>query len=282
MKEFKNKTAVITGAASGIGYGIAKKCVQEGMKVVLADIEVKALKKVERELNREGASVLSVLTDVSKVSEVEMLAKKTIDFFGAVHLLFNNAGVGFAKYAWNYTIKDWKWQIGVNLFGVINGIRIFVPIMLEQDSEGLIVNSASIEGLISGINIGGAAYGVSKHAIISLSEILRAELELKKTKLKVFVLCPGPVESKLFLSVRNRQEEFQNDPINIIQDSRFEDSIKVLGDKMKKVSSISPEVAGNLIFQAIRDNKFYILTHTQQVFKDMVKERMREILESFD
>ncbi|MFX1394769.1 MAG: SDR family NAD(P)-dependent oxidoreductase, partial [Promethearchaeota archaeon] len=250
--------------------------------VVLADIEVKALKKVERKLNREGASVLSVLTDVSKVSEVEMLAKKTIDFFGAVHVLFNNAGVAFAKYAWNYTIKDWKWQIGVNLFGVINGIRIFVPIMLEQDSEGLIVNSASIEGLISGINIGGAAYGVSKHAIISLSEILRAELELKKTKLKVFVLCPGPVESKLFLSERNRQEEFNNDPINIIQDSRFEDSIKLLGDKMKKVATISPEVAGGIIFQAIRDNKFYILTHTEQVFRDMVTERMKEILNAFD
>ncbi|MCB0135864.1 MAG: SDR family NAD(P)-dependent oxidoreductase, partial [Caldilineaceae bacterium] len=139
MQEFRNKVAVVTGAASGIGRGIAERCAQEGMNVVLADIEEPALQEATESMRRSGATVLSVRTDVSKAGDVEELARKTLDAFGAVHLLFNNAGVGAGGSVWESTLADWQWVMGVNLWGVIHGIRTFVPIMLAQDTECHIV-----------------------------------------------------------------------------------------------------------------------------------------------
>jgi NADP-dependent 3-hydroxy acid dehydrogenase YdfG len=149
MKEFKDKVAVITGAASGIGRAIAFRCAQEGMKVVLTDIEEKALTQTETEMKALGAAVLAVLTDVSKASDLEALAQKTLDAFGAVHLLCNNAGVDAGTSIWESSLADWQWVMGVNLWGVIHGVRVFVPIMLEQDTDSHIVNTASISGLVS-------------------------------------------------------------------------------------------------------------------------------------
>jgi len=183
MKEFKDRTAVITGAASGIGRAIAEQCARESMKVVLADIEEEALSQAEKEMKAAGASVLAVVTDVSKASDVEALAQKTLDAFGAVHLLCNNAGVGVGGCVWECTIEDWKWVLGVNLWGVINGVRVFVPIMLEQDTECHIVNTASGLGLISSPYPG--IYKVTKHAIITLSETLYHEMALRGTNIKV-------------------------------------------------------------------------------------------------
>ena len=174
MREFKDKVAVITGAASGLGRAMADRCVQEGMKVVLADVEVEELAKTEASMKASGATVLALRTDVSQASDMEALAQKTLEAFGAVHLLCNNAGVGTDAAIWKSTIADWEWVIGVNLWGVIHGVRIFVPIMLKQDTESHIVNTASMAGLISGPGLG--AYKVTKHAVVALSETLYHEL----------------------------------------------------------------------------------------------------------
>ncbi len=150
MKEFKGKVAVVTGAASGIGRAIAERLAAEGMTLVLADIEEQALAKTEGELKAKGTTTLAVPTDVSKAGDVEALARKTIDAFGAVHIVCNNAGVGPpGGPLWERTVADWQWILGVNLWGVIHGIRTFIPIMREQDTEGHIVNTASLAGLVS-------------------------------------------------------------------------------------------------------------------------------------
>ena len=154
MKEFTDKVAVITGAASGIGRAIADKCAAEGMKVVLADINKKGLAIAEAELKESGATVLSVPTDVSKAKDIEALSQKTLEAFGEVNLLVNNAGVYTTGTLWENTISDWEWVLGVNLWGVINGVRTFVPIMLEQESESHIVNVSSMAGLAQNSDIG--------------------------------------------------------------------------------------------------------------------------------
>jgi NAD(P)-dependent dehydrogenase (short-subunit alcohol dehydrogenase family) len=165
MKEFQDKVAVVTGAGSGIGRAMAEKFASEGMKVVLADVQEDALAAVQSELRGRDARVIAVQTDVSKSDQVEALAQKTLDAFGAVHIVCNNAGVsGGGGPVWTATESDWQWVLGVNLWGVIHGIRVFVPIMLEQGTEGHIVNMASVLGLTSGP--GGAPYGVSKHGVV--------------------------------------------------------------------------------------------------------------------
>jgi len=294
MKNFDGKVAVITGSASGIGFGIAKKCVKENMKVVLADLNEDLLKKVEKKLRNEGADVISVVTDVSKTNDMEKLAKKTIKEYGAVHLLFLNAGVGNSKYTWNYTLEDWEWQINVNLFGVIHGIRIFTPIMLKQNFECRIINTASIEGLLFGSGPGGAIYGVTKHGIISLSETLKRELEIKEAKLKVSVLCPGWVQTEIGNSAPLRQKEYKNSPNNEIIDSKGEDFFKEYSSSLQglsvaspeKILELSPEItpqkAAEIVFQAIKDDKFYILTHKDQLLKSLVKQRLDGIMKEFD
>ena len=195
MKEFKGKVAVITGAASGIGRGIAERCVREGMKVVLADIDRVTLTTAETELKTAGGTVLGVRTDVSKRREVELLARQTLDAFGQVHVLFNNAGVAAGGTPWEATWNDWEWVIGVNLWGVIHGVKVFTPLMLSQNTECHIINTSSAAGLI----VGGASapYAVTKHAVVALSESLYLTLQQQNSLIKVSVLCPGLVRSKL-------------------------------------------------------------------------------------
>jgi len=210
MKAFQGKVAVVTGAASGIGRALAERCAQEGMKVVLADIEEPALMQTSRDLAAQGAQTLAVPTDVSQAGEVETLARKAFETYSAVHLLFNNAGVGGGKSAWESTLADWEWVLGVNLWGVIHGIHFFVPRMLEQRSEGHIVNTASMAGLTYGP--GQSIYKVSKHGVVSLSETLYYELALRGASLKVSVLCPGFVNTHVLDSQRNRPARLQNAP----------------------------------------------------------------------
>ena len=273
MKEFQGKVAVVTGAASGIGLGLATRCTQEGMKVVLADIEEQALMQAGQELKAAGAQVLAIRTDVSKAAEVEALAQKAFDTYGAVHLLFNNAGVGAGATVWESTLADWEWTLGVNLWGVVHGIRSFVPRMLKQDTEGHIVNTASMAGLTSGPGLG--IYKVAKHGIVTLSETLYHELALRGAKIKVSVLCPGFVNTRILDSARNRPAQLQNDPA---KESMSPNSGAVLQFMRQAVQAeMPPQQVADIVFQAIRDEKFYILTHPQ--WKEAIRVRMEDILQ---
>jgi len=273
MKEFSGKVAVVTGAASGIGRAIAKRCALEGMKVVLADIEEKALTETEDEMKAAGAGVLAVLTDVSKSGDIKMLAQETLGAFGSVHLLFNNAGVGGSfPNIWESTLSDWEWVLGVNLWGVIHGICTFIPIMLEQGNECHVVNTASITGLLSSPGMG--IYMVSKHGIVTISETLYHELAMKKAKIKVSVLCPGAVDTRILDSERNRPD-FHAKPLQ---------SAPVSGDNAlpqswfrKTQKEMPPQQVADHVFRAIRDEKFYILTHPE--FKPAIQLRMEDILQ---
>ncbi len=282
MKDFKDKVAVITGAASGIGLGLANRAVKEGMKVVLADINEKRLRRAERRLKRESADVLAVLTDASKASDIKNLAQKTLDSFGGhVHLLFNNAGVAIPRLTWEYSLKEWEFVLGVNLMGVIHGIRTFVPIMIEQDTECHIINTSSIEGILS-TGIGGATYGVSKHSVLFISERLALELAENGPKIKISVLCPGYVQTKIFTSAIRRLLDDQKEGDSTL---KFEDNVDIT-ERMKKFleesPGLTPDEVADIVFQAIINEKFYILTHTQQILKNAVKERFDSILKAFD
>jgi NAD(P)-dependent dehydrogenase (short-subunit alcohol dehydrogenase family) len=273
MKEFKGKVAVITGAASGIGRGIAEHCVQKEMKVVLADIEEAPLKETEQALQAKGTSVLAVRTDVSKASDIETLARKTLDTFGDVHLLFNNAGVQTRRTIWESTMADWEWVINVNLWGVIHGVRIFVPIMLQQQTECHIVNTASAVGLISGSGTG--TYRVTKHGVVSLSETLCLELQQRNALIGVSVLCPSFVRSRLNEADRNRPAELWN-PSGENPPTPEEQALERFFQEMNQ-SGITPEQCAELVFKAIQNNTFYILTHPE--LSTAIQRRMENILQ---
>jgi NADP-dependent 3-hydroxy acid dehydrogenase YdfG len=272
MKQFKDKVAVITGAASGIGRSIADRCVQEGMKLVLADIEKEALDQAAEEIKRTGAPVLPVLTDVSKLSDVEALAQKTLSTFGSVHLLINNAGVGAGTTIWESTINDWKWVVGVNLWGIIHGINVFVPIMLNQTTDSYIVNTASMAGLTS--YPGGGIYKVTKHAIVALSETLHLELSQREARVRVSVLCPGFVNTRLPDSGRNRPAELQNTPVT--KEPSPEEKIRLEAARKAFEEGMSPQEVANCLFNGLREEKFYIFTHPE--LKPMIRLRLDDIL----
>jgi NAD(P)-dependent dehydrogenase (short-subunit alcohol dehydrogenase family) len=275
MKNFKDRVAVITGAASGIGLGLAERCAREGMKVVLADIDADTLTKVEKRIKAMGASTMAVPTDVSQAAEVEVLASRTLDAFGEVHLLFNNAGVDTKFTVRESTLNDWQWVLGVNLWGVINGIHFFAPIMLRQGTECHIVNTASTAGLFT--DWCGSPYTVSKHAIVAISEILYRELKQGNHDVGVSVLCPGPTETMLMESERNRPLELQNKARkgSRASDPKIQAYIKKLTQMIKSV--ISPQQVADIVFSAIREKRFYILANAEFA-KPFVKARMEDIL----
>ncbi len=271
MKDLKGKVAVVTGAASGIGLETARLFTREGMKVVLSDVEEGPLFKVEKEMKADGAEVLSVVTDVSKSDDVEALAQKTLDAFGAVHVLFNNAGVsGVLTSIWETTLKDWEWILGVNLYGVVHGIRTFVPIMLKQDTPCHIVNTASLAGITAGPALG--AYKVSKHGVFSLSETLYHELTRQKSKIKVSVLCPWWTRTGMMESDRNRPATLLN------QEGKSDPGLERVEQILRHVIETGkpPEEVADIVLQAIREERFYIFTHEGSL--DHVKLRMEDIL----
>jgi NAD(P)-dependent dehydrogenase (short-subunit alcohol dehydrogenase family) len=269
---FREKVAVITGAASGIGRALAGRCAREGMRVVLADIEASALVQAETELKAAGAEVLAVLTDVSKADDVEALARKTLDAYGVVHLLCNNAGVGTGSTAWDSTINDWKWVIGVNLWGVLHGIRTFLPIMLAQDTEGYIVNTASIAGLIS--YAADAPYHATKHAVVALSEKLYYDLALRGAKVRVSVLCPGMVNTRIMDGARNRPPELQDDHPG--GEITLEMVAAYKAQRQAIAAGMPPDQVADCVFQAIVDDRFYILTHPE--LTPLIEARLTAIL----
>lgn len=267
------KVAVITGAASGIGRGLAERFAAESMKVVLADVEETALAELEADLKSKGADVLTVKTDVSNAAEVENLAVQTLDTFGAVHILCNNAGVVCSRPIWEHTVADWEWVLGVNLWGVIHGIRTFVPRMLAQGDACHIVNTASILGLIGGGGTG--IYKVSKHGVVVLSEALADELAQKGANIQVHVLCPGWVRTGILDSDRNRPDMLQN------REAQTPSRLQTIGDsgnaRAEMEAGMSPAEVAEHVYNAIQNGTFYIHTHPEH--KTAIRERMDRILE---
>jgi NAD(P)-dependent dehydrogenase (short-subunit alcohol dehydrogenase family) len=257
MKEFKDKVAVITGAASGIGRAIAEQCVSEGMKVVLADIEEASLAKTETELKAAGARVFGVRTDVSKRSDVELLSRRALDAFGPVHLLFNNAGVAAGGAPWEATWNDWEWVIGVNLWGVIHGVKVFTPLMLAQNTECHIVNTASIAGLIIGSI--SAPYGVTKHAVVALSESLYFSLQQRNSLVKVSVLCPALVRTNISNAERNRPAELRDESVTLTPERQA--GLAAFAAAIE--TSTPPVQVADVVFEAIKQEQFYILPHPE-------------------
>jgi NAD(P)-dependent dehydrogenase (short-subunit alcohol dehydrogenase family) len=273
MDSFQTRVAVVTGAASGIGLALARRCAAEGMRVVLADVEEAVLEHAHAELEAQDKSVLAVRTDVSNPENIESLARQTIERFGAVHLLFNNAGVGAGRAVWDCTAEDWEWVMGVNLWGVIHAVRIFVPIMLAQKEPGHIVNTASVAGLTSGAGMG--IYRMTKHAVVSLSETLYCELQQAKSAIGVSVLCPGFVNTRIMDSRRNRPgrlaESSESMPLTSLQEERrawFRECIQ---------QGMSPTEVADHVFKAIRSGTFYVVPDAE--FDDWIRDRLTAIVE---
>ncbi|MFX0081236.1 MAG: SDR family NAD(P)-dependent oxidoreductase [Candidatus Hodarchaeota archaeon] len=285
MKDFKDKIAVITGAASGIGLGIARRASKEGMKIVIADIEKDALNQTEEELKSSGTDVISVLIDVSKAEDIEKLAQETIDTFGEVHLLCNNAGVAAPGLLWECILSDWKWVISVNLWGVIHGIRTFIPIMLQQDNECHIVNTSSMAGIMSGDAVNGI-YGITKQGVVSLSESLRSSFAQMGAKIGVSVLCPGVVNTRITNSERNRPAEFCGPDYmpcfdRIIKNHPDLEQAVRAAPKIWEAGT-SPDQSGDVVFEAIKNDIFYIFTETGLNWKAGMKNRFNEIWEDYN
>lgn len=271
MKDFKGKVAVITGGASGLGRAMAERFAREGMSIVLADVEPNALAKAEAEMKAAGARVIGVRTDVSKAADVEALAQKTLAAFGGVHVLANNAGVAEGGNVWDNTVADWEWVLGVNLWGVVHGVRVFAPIMLKQGSEGHIINTASVAGLISPPGMG--IYCVSKHAVVTLSECLHHDLAQKTDKVRCSVLCPAYVPTGIADSGRNRPAGLKDTRQKSAEDLALDANLK----KAVQSGKLSAADVAQKVYEAVRDERFYILTHPK--IKASIQWRMEDILQ---
>jgi NAD(P)-dependent dehydrogenase (short-subunit alcohol dehydrogenase family) len=267
MRELQGKVAVVTGGASGIGRAVAEAAAAAGMKVVLADIEETALKEADAALGASGAEVLSVVTDVSVGSSVEELRDKALERFGAVHLVHNNAGVAVGGPLWTVSEPDWTWVLGVNLWGVIHGIRTFVPVLLEQ-GEGHVVNTASLAGLTSPGMLG--PYNVTKHSVVTMSETLYRDLAAVGSGVGVSVLCPGFVRTGIAESDRNRPDWAPAEP-------------RPLGEELQEAvrglvaAGIEPADVAAQVIDAVRNDRFYIITHADTMA--MVETRLKDILD---
>ncbi len=264
MDAFAGKVAVVTGAASGIGLGLALRCAEEGMKVVLADVEAAPLAEAEAAIRAKGAEVMAVRMDVSKDAEVRRLADSVFASWGTVHLLFNNAGVSGSFGAdgiWNIPKEDWDWVLGVNLQGVVNGIRHFVPRMLEKGEAGHVINTASVGGLVTAT---GGPYTVSKHGVVALSELLYKDLKTRSAKVSASVLCPGWVDTKILDSARNRPEELTPNALaQPVVTPRIEMMRKVVREWVK--NGMQPADLAGLAFEAIRKDTFYVVPIDEKI-----------------
>ncbi len=269
MTELKGKTAAVTGAASGLGRAMALAFAGEGMDLALADVEEKDLLSVQKEIEAKGVRAFSMRVDVSKQSEVDAFAANTGTHFGHIHLVCNNAGVSPLGAAWENSLADWQWILGVNLWGVIHGVRAFVPRLIEQN-EGHVVNTASVAGLIS--PPGSGAYNVTKHAVVALSETLHHDLRSRGSGVGVSVLCPAYVPTRITESERNRPKEFKAS-----QKSAETLAREAMLKKAVASGRLSADDVAQAVVAAVKQNRFYILTHPR--IKGAIRARMEDILE---
>ncbi len=276
MKNFEGKVAVITGGASGLGREFASTAAALGMKLVLADVQQDALDQARAELEAGGASVLAMLCDVRRGDQVQALADATMERYGAVHLLFNNAGVGSAGLIWENSVADWEWVLGVNVWGVIHGVRIFTKLMLESAArepgyEGHIVNTASMAGLLNAPTMG--VYNVSKHAVVSLSETLYHDLQLVEAPIGASVLCPYFVPTGISQSHRNRPDDVRM----MDAPTASQRAAQAMTQKAVESGKVSAADVARMTFDAIRDGQFYIYSHPGALAG--VAERMEDIVQ---
>lgn len=255
MKDFAGKVAVITGAASGFGREFARIGAQLGMKLAVADIQADALAATVDELRAQGAQAFGEAVDVSRSADVERLAQRTLDAYGAVHLVFNNAGVAAGGLVWEQTVKDWEWVLGVNLWGVIHGVRSFVPIMLAQGDECHVVNTASVAGLLSPQLMG--VYNVSKHGVVTLTETLYQDLRVTGARIGVSLLCPAFVPTGIAQSHRHRPASLRDEAAPTASMAAAQKA----SEKAVSSGRISAEEVARMTFDAIRGNRFYVITH---------------------
>jgi NAD(P)-dependent dehydrogenase (short-subunit alcohol dehydrogenase family) len=272
MKDFAGRVAVITGAGSGFGREFAREAHRLGMKLVLADVQRDALNAVVAELGDAGATLIGEQVDVARGEEVQRLADRAFAEMGAVHLLFNNAGVGSGGLVWENSDRDWQWVLGVNLWGVVHGIRHFVPRMIAGGAPGHVINTASVAGLVCAPNMG--VYNVSKHAVVALTETLQHDLRLAGANIGVTLLCPAFVPTGIAQSHRNRPADLRADPPTASQRAAHAAITKAV-----EGGRLSAAQVAQMTFEAIAADRFYVLTHPQILptvqlrFDDILQQR---------
>jgi NAD(P)-dependent dehydrogenase (short-subunit alcohol dehydrogenase family) len=272
MQNFAGRVAVITGAGSGIGAAMARRFAREGMKIVVSDIDAAAAETTRAHLSEAGHEAIAVRTDVAIPAEVEALAEAAYQQFGAVHLLCNNAGVvpsGRQRTVWEYPLEDWEWSLGVNLMGLIHGIRSFVPRMLAQGDEGHVVTTASVAGLVG--SSGSVPYGLAKQGAIRATESLYAALQERGAPIGVTLLCPGLVNTGIYRSERNRPADLR--PAAGAAEETPE--LQAIAEQLYG-NAISPDEVAEMVHRAVVDNQFYLLTTDK--FDEPIRERTEAIL----
>jgi NAD(P)-dependent dehydrogenase (short-subunit alcohol dehydrogenase family) len=278
ITDFKNKTAVLTGAGSGFGLECARIGAKLGMHLVLADVQRDALDAAVAEVTALGAQVLAFQVDIANAADVEAMGAATLERFGAPHLVFNNAGVGTGGLIWEHTLKDWEWVIGVNIMGVAHGVRVFTPMMLEAAKkdpayQGHIVNTASMAGLLNAPNMG--VYNVSKHAVVALSETLYQDLQLVTDQVSASVLCPFFVATGISQSHRNRPEAFKQRGVKPTPSQLI---AQAMNDKAVNSGKVSAAQVAQIVFDAVAANQFYIYSHPKAI--QSVQTRLEDIMQT--
>ena len=278
IDNFKGKTAVLTGAGSGFGLECARIGARLGMNLVLVDVQEDALEQAAKELTAQGANVLACKLDVSDATAIEQLALQVQQRFGAPHLVFNNAGVGSGGLIWENSVADWQWVLGVNLWGVVHGVRLFTPMMLQaakQDPsyQGHIVNTASMAGLLAAPNMG--VYNVSKHAVVALSETLYQDLQLVSHQVGASVLCPYFVPTGISQSHRNRPSE-----VAAGEPTQSQLIGQAMSDKAVGSGKVSAAEVAQKVFDAVQAGQFYIYSHPQAL--SLVNQRMQAVVEGLN
>jgi NAD(P)-dependent dehydrogenase (short-subunit alcohol dehydrogenase family) len=271
VKEFAGKVAVVTGAGSGMGRAFARRFAREGMKIVAADIETGALDQAVGELLASGAEAIGVAADVSSFQAVRELADAAVAAYGRVHVVCNNAGVeGYLDGAiWEATSNDWQWTLGVNLMSVVHGVRVFVPLLLAQGEEGHVVNTVSMTAVTAGRNM----YGITKHAVLALTEVLHADLRERGAPIGVSALCPGIIATNLFHGSRNRPQELRDHtPAPGAERGRG------LRERMhaRLAEGMPPAEVADQLIEAIREDRLYVLTDHD--WDEQISERSANIL----